>query len=197
MRSRNGQAVIKLRRVVTATALAFGVALTALTATPAQDQAFAASECSTNWGSLTKIGTDRGAGSINNIRSGRHQCYDRLVVDLQDADGPTGYRALYQDPILELGRGWEVPVRGGAQIAVTIEAKDHDGFYNPTYKPVNKVEAVDVNGYETFRQVYFTGGFEGQTLVAIGVRARLPMRVFTLTGPGDTARLVIDVAHHW
>ena len=30
-----------------------------------------------------------------------------------------------------------------------------------------------------------------------GVRARLPFRVFTLTGPDSGSRLVIDIAHTW
>jgi hypothetical protein len=29
------------------------------------------------------------------------------------------------------------------------------------------------------------------------VRARLPFRVFTLSGPGGGSRLVIDVYQHW
>jgi hypothetical protein len=33
--------------------------------------------------------------------------------------------------------------------------------------------------------------------LGLGVRARLPFRVFTLDGPGSMSRLVIDVAHHW
>ena len=34
----------------------------------------------------------------------------------------------------------------------------------------------------TFRQVAWAGSFEGQTTLALGVRARLPFRVFTLAG---------------
>jgi hypothetical protein len=54
-----------------------------------------------------------------------------------------------------------------------------------------------VSGYRTFRQVAYAGSFEGQTTIGVGVRARLPFRVFTLAGPGSNSRLVIDVAHHW
>jgi hypothetical protein len=34
-------------------------------------------------------------------------------------------------------------------------------------------------------------------MIGLGVRARLPMRVFNLAGPGSRSRLVIDVTHHW
>ena len=46
-------------------------------------------------------------------------------------------------------------------------------------------------------QVAMVGSYEGRTTFGVGVRARLPMRVFTLDGPGTGSRLVIDVAHRW
>ncbi|EKA61646.1 hypothetical protein AB4028_08200 [Janibacter sp. RAF20_2_2] len=41
------------------------------------------------------------------------------------------------------------------------------------------------------------GSWEGQTTIGVGTRARLPFKVTELTGPGDSTRLVIDVAHTW
>lgn len=43
----------------------------------------------------------------------------------------------------------------------------------------------------------WAGTFEGYTSLGLGVRARLPFRVFALDGPGDGSRLVVDVAHRW
>src|SRR5699024_12299625 len=77
------------------------------------------------------------------------------------------------------------------------DAPAHDARGRATYSPRTPSQAVDVTGYATFRQVAFTGSFEGQTLIGLGVRARLPMRAFVLDGPGDGSRLVIDVAHRW
>jgi hypothetical protein len=54
-----------------------------------------------------------------------------------------------------------------------------------------------VIGFRTFRQVAFLGTFEGYTTIGLGVRARLPFRVFVLPGPGSGSRVVIDVAHRW
>ncbi len=31
----------------------------------------------------------------------------------------------------------------------------------------------------------------------VGVRARLPFRMFSLAGPGTGSRIVLDVAHRW
>jgi len=61
-------------------------------------------------------------------------------------------------------------------------------------------EMVDVAGFDTFRQVASAGSFEGWTTLALGVRARLPFRVFLVRGApySDQAlRLVVDVAHRW
>ncbi len=55
---------------------------------------------------------------------------------------------------------------------------------------------MNVAGYPTFRQVAWAGSFEGQTTLGLGVRARLPFRVFTIQD-ATTSRLVIDVANHW
>ena len=52
-------------------------------------------------------------------------------------------------------------------------------------------------GFRTFRQVSWAGSFEGLTSVGLGVRARLPFRVFVLSGPGSGSRIVVDVAHTW
>jgi hypothetical protein len=56
---------------------------------------------------------------------------------------------------------------------------------------------VNVAGWRTFRQVSIDGQFEGFQTVGLGVRARLPFRVFVLAGPNIYSRMVIDVAHRW
>ncbi|WP_441919802.1 AMIN-like domain-containing (lipo)protein [Nocardia brasiliensis] len=43
---------------------------------------------------------------------------------------------------------------------------------------------IDLAGNRTFRQVAWAGSFEARTTVGPGVRARLPMQVCTLDGPG-------------
>jgi len=82
-----------------------------------------------------------------------------------------------------------VPLRGGAYLQVVVLA--------PAYwAPANRGEVVDVTGYRTLRQVAWANSFEGQTTIGVGVRARLPFRVFTLDGPNGS-RVVLDVAHQW
>ena len=76
---------------------------------------------------------------------------------------------------------------------------DLDG--NATFSP-DPARVVDVGGFRTVRQVVSAGSFEGYTTFGIGVRGRLPFRVFVLDGRGSGgpnvgSRLVIDIAHRW
>jgi hypothetical protein len=151
--------------------------------------ASAAPYCGIVWGSLFREAGNGGAASLAAVRAGRHDCYDRLVVDLNG--GPAAaYHVEYVDAVYNDPRGDLVPLRGGARLKIVV--------YVPTSgTPAHPTELVDVTGYQTFRQAAYAGSFEGQTTIGLGVRARLPFRVFTLAGPGSGSRLVIDVAHQW
>lgn len=152
--------------------------------------------CGIRWGSLTKSAPTMTQAELVNVRAGRHACYDRLVLDVADGD-VKGYHVSYVDEIRQDGSGFVVPTRGGASLQVTARVPAYDENGRATYDPANENEIVNVNGYRTFRQVVFAGSFEGQSTVGLGVRARLPFRVFVLDGPGDGSRLVVDVAHRW
>ncbi|MDO5630123.1 MAG: hypothetical protein Q4G43_17555, partial [Mobilicoccus sp.] len=63
--------------------LCVGVAATALTLTPMSlPTAQAAPTCGITWGSLTKSAGTLTGQTLTNVRTGRHACFDRLVVDL-------------------------------------------------------------------------------------------------------------------
>jgi hypothetical protein len=178
-------------------------AATAAVVAPAPAQA-AAPYCGITWGSLPKAAEARTPGDaemVNGIRSGRHACFDRLVVDLGGQDTTFGsYDVRYVAQVHEDGRGNAVPVRGAADLQVVVRAPAYDYRGLATFDPRNDREVVDVSGYSTFRQVAWAGSFEGSTTMALGVRARLPFRVFPLAGTAqsdDGPRLVIDVAHAW
>jgi hypothetical protein len=159
----------------------------------------AAPYCGITWGSMLKADRDMSAEGValTGVRSGRHECYDRLVVDLTRAPGVGGYRVEYVDRIYSDPRGDLIPVRGGAILQVTVNAPNHVGD-RLTYLPRNQREVVDVTGYSTFRQVVWAGSFEGLTTLGVGTRARLPFRVLTLpASSGSGPRVVIDVAHRW
>jgi hypothetical protein len=179
-----------------ATATAPAANVTAATTTTAARAATAAAPyCGIRWGSLAKAAEPTATAPLTGVRAGRHPCFDRLVLDL--AGRADGYRVRYVAAVTQDGSGHPVPLRGGARLLVIAIAPDHDDAYHLTYTPRNRRELVPVAGYTTFRQVAWAGSFEGQTSIGLGVRARLPFRVFTLAGPGGGSRIVVDVAHRW
>ena len=161
----------------------------------------AAPYCGITWGSLPKAQDTHDREVVSDIRAGRHTCYDRLVVDLTGHDNHFGsYDVRYVPEVRMDGSGDLVPLRGGAALQVAVRAPAYDADGKATYTPANRRELVDVRSFSTFRQVAWAGSFEGQTTVGLGVRAKLPFRVFFLTGApysDQGPRLVIDVAHRW
>jgi hypothetical protein len=151
--------------------------------------------CGIRWGSLEKVVSVGSTGPVVNIRSGQHACFDRIVFDVRGK--PSWLLVHYVKDVFTVGEGKLVPLRGGAKLEIILSVPSYDDAGRSTYNPANHNELTHVRGYRTFRQVVDTGSFEGQTIIGFGVRARLPFRVFTLTGPGDTGRIVVDVAHTW
>ncbi|MDQ0864697.1 AMIN-like domain-containing (lipo)protein [Arthrobacter globiformis] len=154
------------------------------------------SHCRLAWGSLAKTNQTMSAASVTNVRSGKYYCFDRLVIDLKGK--ATGYNVRYVPKVVQDGSGLPIKLRGRAFLQVTVHAPSYDSATGKaTFVPGNRSEVVNVSTYKTFRQVAWAGSFEGRTTLGLGVRARLPFRVFTLAGPGNGSRLVIDVAHQW
>jgi hypothetical protein len=158
--------------------------------------------CGITWGSLQKSVLQYSGAPITGARVGRHDCWDRLVIDLGGASAP-GYNVRYVDAFRNQDTGAVVPVSGGAVLMITAHASTCcDALGHNTVPWTFGTHIVTPSqftsgGYRTFRDLVYGGSYEGSTDFALGVRARLPFRVFTLTGPGATSRLVIDTAHQW
>jgi hypothetical protein len=157
--------------------------------------------CATTWGSLEKAGpAAHPGGHLVNVRAGEQACFDRLVVDVAGTTAFDAWHVGYVGQVTADPSGMPVPLRGGAFLLLTLQAPAHTPEGAPTYRPGNRSELVDVAGFRTFRQVALAGDFEGVSSIGLGVRGRLPFRVFTLAGiPGDATgtRVVVDVAHSW
>jgi len=173
--------------------LAMTALLTALAVTvPAQ--AGTAPYCGITWGSLAKAGPTSypaPGAAVGAVRAGQHDCYDRLVLDVHGVTSLGTWRAQYVPTVTEDPSGRPVSLRGGAFLQISVGATQ--GYQSSR-------ELAPVAGFRTFRQVASAGSFEGVSTIGLGVRARLPFRVFTLTGiPGSTngVRVVVDVAHAW
>ncbi|WP_087873341.1 AMIN-like domain-containing (lipo)protein [Arthrobacter globiformis] len=181
----------KLSAWLTAIVMALGLGLLApgpASATP--------SYCGLAWSSLGKSNQAMSGAMVANIRSGQHACFDRLVIDIKGK--AAGYNVRYVSKVVHDGSGLPIKLRGGAFLQVTAHSPSYDSATGKaTFVPANRSEVTNVSKYQTFRQVAWAGSFEGYTSVGLGVRARLPFKVFTVAGPGNGSKLVIDVAHQW
>ena len=126
-----------------------------------------------------------GSGASRQRSAGRHQCFDRLVLDFQgQADG---YRVEYVSTVRSDGSGQVVPLRGGAKLQVVALAPAYDSAGNPTFRPANRNELVNVAGWSTFRQVASAGSFEGHRRSASGSGRDFRSACSPSTAPGPAA----------
>ncbi|GGG63956.1 hypothetical protein GCM10011374_29330 [Kocuria dechangensis] len=130
---------------------------------------------------------------ITNVRAGRHEDFDRLVVDVRG--GEPAYDVEYVAAVVAQGSGGRVQLMGRAALQVLVHAARHDHLGNETWAATDPRELVDVEGYRSFRQVAWAGHFEGWSTIGVGVRTQLPFRVLLLNGRDETRHVVIDVAH--
>ncbi|MER8007048.1 MULTISPECIES: hypothetical protein [unclassified Streptomyces] len=152
--------------------------------------------CPTGWGSLPKSHSAATSSPLKNVRTGRHTCYDRMVIDVPGANrSALGYSVGYVSHLYQDGSGREIHVGGGAVLEVRINAPAYDPETGkPTYpaKAGRPLPGVDLTGYRAFRDTRFAASFEGDTQLGLGVRSRLPFRVLRTDG-----HVIVDVAHSW
>ena len=153
----------------------------------------AAPYCGITWGSLAKTASPYSLNQLTDIKTGKHDCYDRMVLHM---NGPAaGYDVRYVSNVYADGSGQLITLTGGAKLQIVLKAPAYNPYTGmPTYPgAVNaNLPGVNLAGYQTFKSAKFAGSFEGQTTVGLGVRAKLPFRVFKLDN-----RVVINVAHQW
>ncbi|KPI10311.1 hypothetical protein OV450_8514 [Actinobacteria bacterium OV450] len=173
---------------LTAFALAFGAPV------PMYQGVARVNGCPGGWGTLQKASPATEYKPLVNVRTGRHDCYDRMVFDVSGVrDHRIGYQVKYVSKLFQDGSGRRIKVTGGAILEIRISAPSYSpSTGEPTYpaKDGRTLPNVNLAGYRTFRDARFASSFEGDTLVGLGVRTRLPFRVFQLGG-----RIVVDVAH--
>jgi hypothetical protein len=149
------------------------------------------------WGTGLKESAPYTGAELYGVRSGRHDCYDRVVFDVNGAD-TVGYHVRYVDRVRADGSGEPVPVAGDAVLEVMVHAPDFTSAssgHQPWRDPWQVGETLlDPRGWQALDAVTFAGGFEGQTTFAVGVDARVPFRVHTLPD-GAVTHVVLDIAH--
>lgn len=117
------------------------------------------------------------------VRSGRHQGFDRVVFEFS---GPMpGYLVRYGPPVMRNTAGFEVQADGAVGLHVTIFGGGVwfiEGGYRPPATIVTDTTAV--------AEVVYVEDFEAVMQWLVGVDQQRPFRVLTLSAP---TRLVIDV----
>lgn len=155
----------------------------------------ASSNCSDmKWGSKAKVASRMSPSPIHRVRVQRHRCFDRMIIDLRSSPG-AGWSARYTT-VTSPGAGNTVALRGSASIEIVAQAPAYDNKGKATFNPANPKELANLAGFDVFRQIAFAGSFEGQTTFGIGVRSRLPFRVWSEDGSSGT-KIVIDVGRRW
>lgn len=151
--------------------------------------------CGITWGSLAKGGDGSSDAALSDVRTGVHECFDRVIFDF--VGSAAAYEVDYAPEIRTSGKGERLPVAGGAMLRVHLHTNVFDRLGRAHYGRVAGDHVADVHDYRTLRDVVYGGGFERRLTFGVGVRARLPFRVFTLPASGSSGPLVIDVAHRW
>ncbi len=122
------------------------------------------------------------------IRTGGHDCFERVVLELQGTGELPGYFVRYEsDPILEDPSGLPVDIAGDATLVVSFGSwfidPDGNGYTGPReIIPANVVNILELELIENN---------EGQSSWGIGLDRQRDFVVTTLTEP---VRIVIDVA---
>lgn len=122
-----------------------------------------------------------------NMRYGRHDGYDRVVIDLS-GNGTPGWRAEYVDSPLGQASGLVVDVDGAAYLDLIVQNVAYPG--EEGQPPYTGPAAIVTPPGGIIREVYFGGVFEGTMQIVVGLDAATPFRVYLLADP---LRLVLDV----
>jgi hypothetical protein len=135
---------------------------------------------------------EAGAGAegqeIVDVRTGVHEGYDRVVLDLSGDQPELGWYVSFVDEAVEDPSGLPLDVDGDAFLQVAVRGIDWTSE-SPDRYDGGPVEGA---GTEVVEEVVLGGLFEAQQQIVIGLDEETAFRVFPLSDP---ARIVIDVQH--
>ncbi len=126
--------------------------------------------------------------TVTDIRTGRHDGFDRVVLEVGGAGTP-GWDVRYVDVASSQGRGDVVEVAGEAVLQVTVTGAGYP--YDTGVEEYAGPDPLPGQGTANVTEVVFDATFEGTTVAFVGTRAEAPFRVYALQDP---ARVVVEVA---
>ena len=154
-------------------------------------QSGAATDADTLEWTSAPIDVDRSISQIavvDELRTGRHQDYDRVVVEFQN-DVIPGYQVSYLDeqPI-ECGSGETINIAGNATLELRLEpARGHNEQGQSTVDHAARQFELPI-----LQEAEVSCDFEGMFTVLLGLQERAQYRVSELQNP---CRLVVDLRH--
>ncbi len=126
--------------------------------------------------------------TVTDIRTGRHDGFDRVVLEVGGAGTP-GWDVRYVDVASSQGRGDVVEVAGEAVLQVTVTGAGYP--FDTGVEEYAGPDPLPGQGTANVTEVVFDATFEGTTVAFVGTRAEAPFRVYPLQDP---ARIVVEVA---
>jgi len=158
-----------------------------------------------SWGTGPSEAGPMVAEDVYRVRPGRHDCYDRVVFDVNgvvDGADAVGFHVAYVEGDVQAdGSGEPVPTDGDAALEVIVRAPAQ-GYGTSGHQPGrllaelgdDLVTTGQVAGWPALREVTFAGSFEGQTTFAVGVDRQVPFRAGSFEADGYT-HVYVDIAH--
>lgn len=125
--------------------------------------------------------------TVTDVRIGRHEGFDRVVLELGGAGTP-GWDVEYVDAATAEGSGKPIDLAGPAYLRVLLTGTSYPyetGLTEVPRGPVATAGATVVSG------AFYDATFEGQSLAYVGTRTQKPFRVYALSNP---TRVVVEVA---
>lgn len=126
--------------------------------------------------------------TVSEIRTGRHDGFDRVVLEL-GGTGTPGWDVRYVDEAYSQGNGDPVEVAGDAVLQVTVTGAGYP--YETGVEEWTGPDPLPGNGTRTVTEVAWNATFEGTSVAFVGTAGKAPFRVYALEDP---TRVVIEVA---
>lgn len=127
-------------------------------------------------------GSSGASGAVGALRFGRHEGFDRAVIELEDVVGRPGYRVGYAEPGTELPGGVS-DVPADQVLLIELDVDPGDTTISPGHQDV-------IGGLGLVRGAEVVGNEDGTLTLALGLQERYSYQVTYLDEPN---RLAVDV----
>jgi hypothetical protein len=125
--------------------------------------------------------------TVTDIRTGRHDGFDRVVFEMGGAGVP-GWDVRYVGAASSQGSGEPIAVAGEAVLQVTVTGAGYP--YETGVEEFPGPDPLPGSGTANVTEIAFDATFEGTTVAFVGTGAESPFRVYALQDP---TRVVVEI----